>query len=120
VTCPEIGYERLCELFELIWETTGRQPLVIRSEELLREPGRVVRACCEAFGLEFRPDALTWSPQDRPEWHRSRRWHLDVISSSGFRPSDKTYSATVDNNALLKSFYDYHYPFYERIAKHAT
>jgi sulfotransferase family protein len=119
VTCAEIGYERLCELFELAWQVTGRTPLVVRAEDLLRDPARVVRAYCDAFGLPFLPGALTWRPADRPEWRRTRAWHTDASHSSGFHGAAKTYPATVDNNARLKSFYDYHYPFYERIAQHA-
>lgn len=119
VTCPEIGYERLHELFQVIWSVTGRKPLVIRAEQLVREPARLVGAYCEAVGLPFLPDALTWTPQDRPEWQRHRAWHIDAIASSGLRASAKTYPATVDNNAALRSFYDYHYPFYQRIVQHA-
>ena len=40
VTCPEIGYEWLHELFELISAATGGRPLVIRAEDLLRDHGR--------------------------------------------------------------------------------
>jgi hypothetical protein len=119
VTCPEIGYERLHELFQLTWSVTGRKPLVIRAEQLLREPARVVGAYCEALGLPVRPDALAWSPQDRPEWQRHRAWHLDAIRSTGFHDNERTYPVTVDNNAALRSFYDYHYPFYERIVQYA-
>lgn len=119
VTCPEIGYERLHELFEAIRSAIGRPPLVIRAERLLREPARVVAAWCEAVGLPFRPDALTWSPQDRPEWQRTRAWHLDAIRSTGFSGRANSYPVTVDNNATLRSFYDHHYPFYERIAQHS-
>lgn len=119
VTCPEIGYERLHELFEVAWSATGRKPLVIAAERLLGEPARVVGAYCAALGLPARPDALTWSAQDRPEWQRHRGWHLDAIASTGFRDRASTYPATVDNNAALRSFYDYHFPFYERIVQHA-
>jgi hypothetical protein len=119
VTCPEIGYERLHELFQLIWSVTGRTPLVIRAEDLVRDPAKVVAAYCEAVGLPFLPHALTWAPGDRPEWQRHRRWHIDAIRSAGFSGSEKTYPATVDNNAVLKSFYDHHYPFYQRIVQHA-
>jgi hypothetical protein len=119
VTCPEIGYERLHELFQLAWSACGTVPVVIRAEELLREPDRVVAAYCAAVGLPHLPGALTWRPADRPEWRRHRRWHLDAIASTGFRNGARSYPATVENNALLRSFYDHHYPFYERIVQHA-
>jgi hypothetical protein len=119
VTCPEIGYERLWELFQLLWSASGRQPLVVRSEDLLRDPPAVVRAYCEAVGLPFRPDALHWDPADRPEWQRHRAWHLDAIRSSGFTSNQNAYSDTVENHPVLRSFFDYHYPFYQRIVEHA-
>jgi hypothetical protein len=119
VTCPEIGYERLHELFELIGSVTGHTPLVIRAEQLLAEPATVVAGYCAAVGLTFLPDALTWAPGDRPEWHRHRTWHLDTIRSAGFANSESSYPVTVDNNATLRAFYDHHYPFYQRIVQHA-
>ncbi len=119
VTCPEIGYEWLWELFQLLWSATGRRPLVIRSEDLLRDPEAEVKAYCEAVGLPYLPDALRWSPGDRPEWQRHRGWHLDAIHSSGFTAGRNVYQETVDNHPLLRSFYEHHYPFYERIVQYA-
>jgi hypothetical protein len=119
VTCPEIGYEWLWELFQLLWSATGRKPLVIRSEDLLADPATEVRAYCAAVGLPFFPGALRWAPGDRPEWHRHRRWHLDAIRSSGFTSSQNAYPDTVDNHEVLKGFYDHHYPYYERIVQNA-
>ena len=119
VTCQEIGYEWLFELFTLIWAATGRRPLVLRSEDLLRAPEAEIGAFCEAVGLPLRPEALHWAPGDRPELQRHRRWHLDTIASSGFTAAPNSYQATVENHPLLRSFYDYHYPFYQRIVQHA-
>lgn len=119
VTCAEIGYEWLWELFQLLWSASGRQPLVFRSEALLRDPAAEIRAYCEAVGLPFLPGALHWAPGDRPEWQRHRRWHLDAINSSGFTGYRNAYRATVDNHPVLRSFYDHHYPFYQRIVRYA-
>lgn len=119
VTCPEIGYEWLWELFLLLWSATGRKPLVLRSEDLLRDPAAETRTYCEAVGLPFLPHALHWVPGERPEWQRHRTWHLDAIRSSGFSVGRHVYAATVDNHPVLQSFYDHHYPFYERIVRHA-
>jgi hypothetical protein len=119
VTCPEIGYEWLWELFQLLWAAAGRRPLVLRSEDLLRDPAAEIEAYCEAVGLPFLPDALRWAPGDRPEWQRHRHWHLDAIRSSGFAADGNSYQATVDNHPVLRSFYDHHYPYYERIIRYA-
>ena len=120
VTSPEIGYERLHDLFELAWKATGRKPLVLRAEDLLADPPRAVAAYCDYTGLPYRPEALSWQPQDRPEWHRHRTWHLDAIASDGFADQANHYEHTVDNDPVLKSFYDHHLPFYEQLVHHAS
>jgi hypothetical protein len=119
VTCPEIGYEWLWELFQLMRSATGRRPLVIRSERLLADPEAEVRSYCEAVGLPFLPHALRWPPGDRPEWQRHRDWHLDVIRSSGLARTENDYPVTVDNHPRLRSFYNHHYPFYQRLVQYA-
>ncbi len=119
VTCPEIGFERLADLFGLFWSASGRKPLVLRAERLVEDPLVAVRAFCDYTGLAFVPEAITWQPTDRPEWGRHRAWHLDAINSSGFVSQRNAYEVTIDNSALLRSFYDHHYPFYERIVQHA-
>jgi hypothetical protein len=119
VTGPEIGYERLWELFALVRSVSARPPLVLRAERLLADPAGAVAAFCSYAGLTYRPDALTWDAGDRPEWQRHRAWHLDAIDSAGFQDRRNDYADTVDNNATLRSFYDHHLPFYERLVQHA-
>ncbi|MFI6603426.1 hypothetical protein ACIBHX_44935 [Nonomuraea sp. NPDC050536] len=119
VACHEIGYEHQSDLFELAWQATGDRPVVIRAESLLARPAETVAAYCEAVGLPYLPDALEWVPEDRTEWHRTRRWHLDAISSSGFSAPAKEYTATVDNDERLRSYYDHHRPYYDRLVEHA-
>lgn len=118
VTSPEIGYERLWELYELV-SAGGRRPLVLRAERLLADPAAVVREFCAYTGLPYLPEALRWTPGDRPEWQRHRAWHLDAIGSAGFHDRRNAYPDTVDNNPALRSFYDHHRPFYERLLQHA-
>jgi len=120
VSCEEIGYERLYELFQLAWAATGRQPLILQAEELLASPQQAVRAFCDYTGLPFLPQALNWQPQDRPEWQRYRDWHRDVIETDGFRATSNVYRDTVDNNPQLKQFYEHHLPFYHRLVEHAS
>lgn len=119
VACAEIGYERLFELFQTVWRASGRKPFVMRAEALLAHPADTVRAYCEYAGLTYRPEALHWQPGDRPEFARHRAWHMDAIHSNGFQAAGQEYSDTVENNPLLRSFYDHHLPFYERLVVHA-
>lgn len=119
VTCPEIGYEHQYDLFELAAAGSGEAPLVICAEHLIEDPETVVANFCAAVKLPFLPHALNWRAEDRPEWRRTRKWHIDAIHSTGFSAPAKAYAASVFNNARLRSFYEYHLPFYERLMKHA-
>jgi hypothetical protein len=118
VTCPEIGYEHQYDLLCLALVHGARPPVVIEAERLLASPGSAVSAYCEAVGLPYLPHALSWQPEDRAEWRRTRQWHATAISSSGFSERDNDYPVTVENSDLLRSFYEYHLPFYQRILKH--
>jgi alkylation response protein AidB-like acyl-CoA dehydrogenase len=60
---------------------------VVDSANLITRPAAKVQAYCGRVGVEFRPEALTWQPSDRPEWEPSRRWHADVAASTGFAAS---------------------------------
>jgi Sulfotransferase domain len=119
VTSPEIGYERLFRLFELVMATTGREPLVMRAEHLIAEPEQAVREYCAYVGLPYRPEALRWRPGERSEWQRHRGWHVDASQSAGFQDTGHVYADTVDNNPTLRAFYDHHLPFYQRIVRYA-
>jgi sulfotransferase family protein len=118
VTSPEIGYERLWALYSLL-AAGERAPLVLRAERLLSDPEGAVRAFCAYTGLPYLPEALHWEAGDRPEWRRHRAWHLDAIGSAGFHDRRNAYADTVANNPVLRSFYDHHLPFYERLLQHA-
>jgi hypothetical protein len=119
VTCAEIGYEHQYDLFQLAWRVTGRRPVVISAERLLAEPDAVIAAYCADVGLPYLPHALRWAPGERQEWQENRRWHVDAIASSGFRLPAKQYAVTVDNDDRLRSFYEHHRPFYDRLVEHA-
>jgi hypothetical protein len=61
----------------------GDASVVIDSDDLVARPEATMTAYCAAVGLPFIPQALTWQPGERTEWHRSARWHVDVGASSG-------------------------------------
>lgn len=88
--------------------------MLVDADRLVEEPQAVVRRYCEETGLPFIESALQWQPGDRPEWGRTRQWHLDAMRSSGFAATQKTYPETVANNATLKGYFDHHYPFYRQ------
>lgn len=118
VTCAEIGYEHLHEIFAAVQQATGAPPTVIDAEDLQQRPEATVRAYCAAVGLPFLPHALSWRAEPREEWRRTEHWHRDVNDSTGIRPRPKRYAVRVDNDERLASFDRYHRPFYAELRRH--
>lgn len=109
----EVGLEALEELYRAVADAGGHEPMVIDSDDLIATPAAIMAAYCEAVGLPFRSDALTWTAEDRPEWQRTARWHQITASSSGFERRTSRYDHTAGNSERLAAFAAYHRPFYD-------
>lgn len=114
-SCSDIGYEHQHALFELL-RGLGIEPVVVDSDLLVREPARTVAAYCAAVGLPYRPEAMRWPAGHRPEWARTRRWHLDAGESTGFTAA-ATRPVRLDGH--LHAYYAHHRPYYDRMVRHA-
>jgi hypothetical protein len=81
-----IGIVRQWELFEEVEALTGRRPVVIDSNDVLRDPGTVVRQLCEQWGLPFLEECMLQWPAGRREsdgaW--AHHWYQNVEASTGF------------------------------------
>jgi hypothetical protein len=111
----KIGFEFQYEIYSRVAQLTHREPIVIDAGDLVRQPSKTIRAYCEAVGIDFRPEALTWQPADLPEWQPSRCWHRDVAASSGFCDSHRAQQVDVKGHPVLSRYLDYHLPFYEKL-----
>jgi hypothetical protein len=120
VARDEIGYEHQLEILELMRAQSRNPLLVIEAERLIADPETTVGDYCRRIGVPFRADALTWQPDEREEWSRTKAWHVDVARSTGFRPRGKSYRTTVQNHPLLAEYHRYHAPFYEQLRAHAS
>jgi len=112
LTCDEIGFARLHELYLAARDATGRPPVVVDADDLLDGPERTVRAYCDQIGLPFRAEALRWSAGMPDQWRQTERWHVDAANSGGFTRAARSYLVTVDNDPVLAEYYSHHLPFY--------
>lgn len=116
VSLEAIGFPQQAELFDQASDLTGDAPIVIDSDDVLRDPARVLNALCAGVGIAYEPAMLSWAPGPKPEdgaW--APHWYDAIWSSTGFAaPEDKplpnlpTDLARVCEQAM---------PIYERLAK---
>jgi hypothetical protein len=118
VALPPIGCETQHEIFSAVARATGHEPVVMDSEDLLRDPAGTVAAYCARVGIEFRPDALTWKPDDRQEWAPSKRWHAAAAASTGFGIVPEEHGVDVRADPVLSGYLRHHLPFYEKLSAH--
>ncbi|MEM8838462.1 MAG: hypothetical protein AAGE89_10250, partial [Pseudomonadota bacterium] len=85
----EISFDAQHRLFHLLAERTGTTPVVIDSDDLLSDPPAMVRSYCEAIGIPFIEEALTWEPGARNEvlWYDDNDdvWHASLRDSDGLK-----------------------------------
>jgi hypothetical protein len=115
VTRDEIGYELEFKLFEKIAEVTGQTPVLIDADELESDPEGITSAYCEAVGIPFIKDSLSWDPGQVPEWDSWKEWHVDAAESSGIQKNMETFDFGLDDRPHLRDHYEYHLPFYEKL-----
>ena len=87
VTLGAIGLPQQLSLFEWALEIEGRPPLVIDSDDILRDPESMLRALCGALGIEWDEAMLSWPSGPKPEdgaW--APHWYDAVWTSTGFGP----------------------------------
>jgi hypothetical protein len=80
----DTGLVKQWQLFEHL-KSTGRNPLVLDSRELLLDPSHVLQSLCRHLQIEFCPNMLHWEAGARPEdgiW--AKYWYHALHKSSGF------------------------------------
>lgn len=118
VTLEEIGIEAVYKHFALVAEVTGETPIVIDAEDLTGDPEGTMRAYCDALGLPFVAESLSWDDNALPqEWMHVGGWHTD-LSGSGGMGKVKRKPASLDSAPHLRQYCDHHMPYYEKLRKY--
>lgn len=119
VTSEEIGYETEYKLFMKVKEITGKTPVLIDADELEDDPHGVTRAYCDAVGIPFIPEAMSWEGgRHVKSWDSWKDWHVDATQSSGIQKSMETFDFGLDDKPNLRAYHDYHLPFYEELKQY--
>jgi hypothetical protein len=116
VTSEEIGYELEFNLFEKVREITGTAPVLIDADDLENDPAGVTQAYCQAVGIPFIAEALSWEAGKHiKDWDSWEEWHVDATHSSGIQKNFEKFDFGLDDKPNLRTYYDYHLPLYEKL-----
>ncbi len=105
----DTGLALSSELFRKMKVQSGKNPVVINSGELLKNPEKYLSAVCEAIGIPFDKAMLSWPAGPRPEdgiW--AKYWYKSVHKSTGFAPQRS------EERVLKKELV----PLYEEVLAH--
>lgn len=83
-TLNDIGIKKASELF-LFLKNNGKSPIVIDSDELLKNPEVYLRNLCNLLNIPFSKKMLQWTKGSIPEdgiW--AKHWYKNVHNSEGF------------------------------------
>lgn len=112
MTLADIGFTQQTELFDHV-QALGKEPIVIDSADIRRDPGAMLRALCDAIGLDWDPAMLSWPAGGNPAdgaW--APVWYGAVHRSTGFaEPEGDLPVVSAERTALL----DAAMPHYERL-----
>ena len=116
----EVGHAEQRALFDRLADRTGEAPPVIDSDDLLEDPHAVVEAWCEAVGVRFRPEALSWDPGARDEvsWWDGGSFHENLRSSDGLKRQPRTHIDIGRAPDRVKAVYEAVLPHYEHLRAH--
>lgn len=109
-TMLDIGLENEWELFEWL-QQKGKTPIVLDSNEILRNPTKVLAELCARLDIPFLEAMLAWKAGPRPYdgvW--APYWYANVHQSTGFvkqETSKRTLAANLtDLYEAAKVFYN--------------
>ena len=88
----EVGFPEQRRLYDRLIGRYGIAPPVIDSDDLLENPHGMIKKFCDAVGIPFLPEALTWEPGARDEvsWWDSGAFHANLRNSDGLKPQPRT------------------------------
>lgn len=88
----EAGYVELRRLFDYLLEKEiifRDQIVMIDADDMLDAPEATLRSYCERAGIEFTPEMLIWSDEDKnhavDHFEKWAGWHDDAIESDKLR-----------------------------------
>lgn len=116
VTLADTGLPQQVEIFEQVRQATGTIPPVLDARDVLQNPRAMLGRLCEAVGVPFREEMLSWPPGPRATdgiW--AKYWYAAVEQSTSFHPYRPK---TEPVPAHLHTLHEQCLEFYEQLFMH--
>lgn len=117
----EVGFPEQRALFDLLTALHGSPPPVIDSDDLLENPAEMTRAFCEAVGLPFIAEALSWEAGGDPSahsWWDGGSFHANLAKSTGLTPQVRKYIDLKDAPERVRRVHRRMKPHYDHMYRH--
>ncbi len=116
----EVGFLEQRQLFDQLCDYLGEVPPVIDSDDLLEDPHGMVEVYCNAVGIPFMPESLSWEPGARDEvsWWDGGSFHSNLRNSDGLKPQVRKYVDISQVPDRVKEVYQTVLPHYEALYQH--
>jgi len=113
----EIAFVEQRKLFDRLTNQLSTPPPVIDSDDLLENPHGIVKTYCDAVGIDYIPEALSWESGDRNEvsWYDGGSWHQNLRDSDGLKPQPRRYININEVPDRVKQIYKICMPHYEHL-----
>ena len=96
-TLDDLGIVRQSELFNRIYNASGKYSIVVDADTFLMNPEGMLKRMCKYLEIEFSHSMLSWLPGPIPEdgvW--AKYWYKNVHSSKGFVKPNMTCEPELD------------------------
>jgi hypothetical protein len=116
MSLAETGLPYQVDLFERARRATDKTPPVIDARDLLIDPKRTLSRLCEALGIHFTEEMLSWPKGPHSsDGNWAPYWYESVYKSTGFAP----YRAKAERvPAALAPMYERALELYQQLAAH--
>ena len=117
----EVGFIEQRQLFDRLCDRLGQSPAVLDSDDLLEDPVQMVAKWCQCVGIEFIPEALSWTPGARDEvsWWDGGSFHANLRNSDGLKPQQRKYIDITQAPDRVRQIYDEVLPHYKHMLDHS-
>ncbi|MEO1848503.1 MAG: sulfotransferase family protein [Pseudomonadota bacterium] len=117
----EVGFPEQRALFDLLMALDGVVPPVLDSDDLLEDPHKMTKTFCDAVGIPFIEESLSWEVGGDPSvhsWWDGGSFHANLAKSTGLAPQPRRYADLEDTPERVRRVHRRMQPHYQHLFAH--